>query len=252
MHDALVGRAAEAVLLRLLPGLVEVGPDDALRVRARQRVAREQLLDEQRLAVDEVVAVVLELAARQRDDARTPPGAASGPFLRSWRGILLAGGAARARPGLSGAAAARRSAALGGRDHRARDAVPGVALARDADDRRRGSRRAGSAGASSHDARPSASWVTACGPTSNVSHGRDLGRHRRGERAGDLRHARVAGDDRQRAARGRLGRDHPERLRERARHRERLGRGEHVGELRVLEPARPVHACRRCRAAAAR
>ena len=46
----------------------------------------------------------------------------------------------------------------------------------------------------------------------------------------------------QRAAGGRLGGDHAERLGERARHRHRLRGGQHVGELLVLEPAGPVHA----------
>ena len=47
----------------------------------------------------------------------------------------------------------------------------------------------------------------------------------------------MVGDDRQRAARGGLGGDHPERLRERARDRHRLGGGQQVGELVVVEPA---------------
>ena len=59
----------------------------------------------------------------------------------------------------------------------------------------------------------------------------------RRERAGDLAEAGVVRDDRQRPARGRLGGDHAERLGERARDRHRLGGGEQVGELGVVEPA---------------
>ena len=47
----------------------------------------------------------------------------------------------------------------------------------------------------------------------------------------------VGGADGQRAAGGRLGGDHPERLRERARHDQRLARRQQLGELLVLEAA---------------
>ena len=59
------------------------------------------------------------------------------------------------------------------------------------------------------------------------------------QRARDLAEPRVVGDDRQRAAGGGLGGDHPERLGERARDRHRLGRGQQVGELGVVEPPGP-------------
>ena len=59
------------------------------------------------------------------------------------------------------------------------------------------------------------------------------------ERAGDLGEPRVRSHHRQCAAGRGLGGDHAERLRERARHRHRLGRRQHVGQLGVVEPARP-------------
>jgi hypothetical protein len=43
----------------------------------------------------------------------------------------------------------------------------------------------------------------------------------------------------QRPAGGRLGGDHPERLRERAGHDHRVCRGEQIGEFAVIEPAGP-------------
>ena len=61
--------------------------------------------------------------------------------------------------------------------------------------------------------------------------------HGLGERARDLAQPGVVRDDRQRAAGGGLGRDHPERLGERARDRHRLGGGQQVRQLGVIEPA---------------
>ena len=66
VDDALDRGALEALVERLLEGLVEVRAADALGPGAGQRVARRALLHEQRLAVDQVVAVVLELAAGER------------------------------------------------------------------------------------------------------------------------------------------------------------------------------------------
>ena len=171
---------------------------------------------------------------RQRAPCRTrPPLMARASYLPAGRGDPA--GARRFRHGRGRSL----QAALGGGDDGPRDAVPGVALARHADDRvararaqRRPAPRARRRG-------PSASCVTACGPTSNVSHGRDLGRDGGGERARDLGHAGVARDDRQRAARRGLGGDHPERLGERARHRERVGGGQHVGRAPRAPAARP-------------
>ena len=123
------------------------GPVDALGAGARERVAGAALLDEQLLAVDEVVAVVLELAARQREHAR--PRASeqpAEPVLRSWRGILLAGGAARAAG--QGRGSAVQAALARRRSRSARRRPTSSARAR----RRRSPRacgRAASAGASS-------------------------------------------------------------------------------------------------------
>ena len=69
-----------------------------------------------------------------------------------------------------------------------------------------------------------------------------LGRDGLGERARDLAEPGVVGDDRQGAAGGGLGGDHAEGLGERARDRHRLGRGQQVGELGVVEPPGPGHA----------
>ena len=245
MHDALVAWSGPSrPASRLLPRLVEV------RARRRpcafgagERVAGRALLDEQRLAVDEVVAVVLELAARERHQPRSAgQRAASGPVLHSWRGILLAGGAARsgtpsgARELVEPPLRRRRS-----RSGRRRPTSSARARRRRSP---RASRARSSAGASSQRREALGELRHRVGPTSNVSHGRDLGRHRLGERARDLGQPGVAGDDRQRAAGGRLRGDHAERLGERARHRQRLGGGQHVGELLVLEPPGPVHARR--------
>ena len=116
MDHALERRAAESVLRRLLERLIEVGPDDALRVRARERVALRALLDEQGLAVHEVVVAALELAAAQGDDREAAeqqrPGASSVHRAASY---LLAGRrepaphAAATRPGDEFGAAARRA-----------------------------------------------------------------------------------------------------------------------------------------------
>ena len=139
-----------------------------------------------------------------------------------------------------------------GGDHRARDAVPRVALARDADDRLARLRRAGRGAASSHDARPSASWVTASGPTSNVSHGRTSAGDRRGQRARDLRHAR-SGRRRPAARRTRRPRRRPSRTppgtcsASRARRPPAARR-----RARRARAGRPSARGRRCRAAAAR
>ena len=55
------------------------------------------------------------------------------------------------------------------------------------------------------------------------------------EPLGDLGEARVARDERRAAARGRLGGDHPERLREDRRHDRDVGERQQVDEVPVLE-----------------
>ena len=164
VHDALVGGAAEAVLLGLLPGLVEVRADDALRARARELWQRAHFsansvlpltrLSPSSLSSQPVSETIAHAASKHQPDPSSTHGAAS--YLLAGRRDAAPGGPRRRRAA-SGARQAVQ-AALGGGDHRARDAVPGVALARHADDRvarraragpaapratRRGPRRAG-------------------------------------------------------------------------------------------------------------
>ena len=102
-------------------------------------------LDELRLAGDEVVAVVLELAARRADQQPHAHDQRREPLARSphaadpngWRGAMSTVPDA---PGLR-ARELVELAARGG-DHGARDAVPRLALAGDLDDRLAGRRRA--------------------------------------------------------------------------------------------------------------
>ena len=121
------------------------------------------------------------------------------------------------------------------RDHAARHALPRPALAHGRDEprarlspqRRSAAQPAGDALGERRDG------AVVDGEAS--SHG---GRRRGtacGERVAHLGEPRVRGADRQHAARGGLGRDHPERLGERARHDQRAACGQQLGELVVLE-----------------
>ncbi len=65
----------------------------------------------------------------------------------------------------------------------------------------------------------------------------DLGGHGARERGRDLRETGVGGADRQRPAGGGLGGDHAERLGERARHDQRLARGQQIRQLVVIQAA---------------
>src|SRR5205807_9511977 len=65
--DALDRGAAEAVGQGLTEGVVEVGADGALRVRARERVARAALGNEELLAGDDVVVASDGVLAAARD-----------------------------------------------------------------------------------------------------------------------------------------------------------------------------------------
>ena len=143
--------------------------------------------------------------------------------------------------------------ALRGREHRPRHPVPRVALARDGRRSPRARPPAASSGASSQPVeRRGQLLAPRCGPSSKQS----SGARRRGHGGGQRVSATSArpewrGDDRQRAAGGGLGRDHPEGLRERARHDHRLGGREQVGELVVLEAPGQVDALGQPAAAAA-
>ena len=197
MHDALVGRAAEAVLAR--PAATP-RRGSARRRPARPRAracgtprtsATNSVLPLTRLSPSSLSSQPVSASTRDRGQR-----AASAPVLHSWRGILLAGGAARAgRPGraaraLTGAGA-RRAAPRRRRSPCARRRPTSSARAPPRRSPRACARAAPPAPRAS-DARPSASWVTASGPTSKVSHGRTSGGDRRGQRARDLRHPGVA------------------------------------------------------------
>src|SRR4051812_23007343 len=104
----------------------------------------------------------------------------------------------------------------GGRDHGARHAVPRVALARGRDHRRPGAGAQARVGAQPAGERGGKlrDGVRAEVERQPRPRGR---RDRPGQRPRHLAQARVVGHDRQRGAGGGLGRDHAERLRERAR-----------------------------------
>ena len=98
-------------------------------------------------------------------------------------------------------------------------------------------RRGRPSSAPSQPIRQAASSSTASGPTAKDNQARAGSGNALGERLGHLGQTGMAGDDRQRTGRGALGGDHPERLGEDARRHQRLGGGQQVGELVVLEPA---------------
>jgi len=68
--------APEAVVLGPGEGLVEVGADDALGLRAGEDVARAALADEQLLARHLVAGILLDLATAEREQRRRAGGAA--------------------------------------------------------------------------------------------------------------------------------------------------------------------------------
>ena len=208
-----------------LERLVEVRALVALGAGAGEHVAGAALLDEGALAGDQVRLALHHATGGQAGcgqhgggaQRQVPPSHARNPI----------------RQGCGNAS----SSPLRGREHRAGDAVPRPALARDRHDRLprggadvvRRAQPAGQAGGQlAHRVRPD-------------REGQPVARRRRDalrERLGDLGQARVARHDRQRPGRRALGGDHPERLRERARRHQRLGRRQQVGQLVVLQAAR--------------
>ncbi len=249
MHDASDGVAAEAVSERLREGGVEVRADVASGARTRERVAGAASLDEQLLAVHEVGTLPLEIvtaAARERrrasavaaTETTSPPRLLiismrdSIPKPRrdssAYRSERLGGsGSSSSRP----SAAAITPRATPSHDQRSRTVAtiasrvrsrgppapaPSHASSRPAepfDDRalqREGEQRR----------RPPGGAASASAPATSARPG-------------------VVGADRQRPAGGRLGRDHPERLREGA--GDDLGgeRRQQVAQLVVLQPPGP-------------
>ena len=170
------------------------------------------------------------------DEQRGSGGDGQSSPLRHGRGIVPVQGA--------GSPSRRPSR---GRHDRARDAVPRVALAGDRHHRlaRRGAQRRGRLQPAGQRRRPARG--TAPGPRSKPSSGRASAGTAPASVSATSPRPRVARHHGQRAAGGRLGGDHPERLGERARHDHRLGGGEQVGELGVVEPAGPHHPVERRR-----
>ena len=123
-----------------------------------------------------------------------------------------------------GTGSSTRGAALGRVHHGLRHRLPAEVVLGRARQRLAGRGRAAArpsrASRSSRRARSSTARI----PRSKVSSSRDLRRQRLAQDRRHLGEAGVPGADRQRAAGGGLGRHHPERLREHARHDHRLGR----------------------------
>jgi hypothetical protein len=94
LDDARERALAEALAAGALEGLVEVRADHAGGARALEHVAGAALGDERLLARNEVVPVILELAARQDNEQRGSGGDGdlSSPH---GRGIVLVQGAGR-------------------------------------------------------------------------------------------------------------------------------------------------------------
>ena len=257
---------ARGLRRRCAEGFVEVGPDDALGVRARERVAGAAFGDELLLAVDQVGVVgALDRAASahgereprtsaHRADAARAHGARcaggraglAATACSSWarehypKGGRLGQPLAPTRPAPSGAlqssssprAAAITPARRRSQDQRSRTVAtsPSRACSRSC------------RSAPSQPTRRSASAGTASSSTGKESQRAACAGTARGELLADLGQPRMRGADRQRAARRRLRGDHPEGLREGARHDQRLARGQQLGELLVIQAPGEDHA----------